>query len=392
MLPTPSGEANNPRTPCPGGAAHPGAWRGEKRPAHRRFASEAPMNGARRRMIGRLAAAWVAPRWAWVAAPLAAAPAWSLARAPARAEPKRVVILVLGAQPSDSLDDDGRWFAKEFGKHALLEGKDIEVTCIPAVFFDGKLEEAMRKAVALRADVILGHTNGFMVRRVQLPIARGIPLVVWGADEPGEDSIEELNRRGENVTGALYSFMELAEMRFAMMRQLKPSARRCALVLGRTPAELADRSREEMDRKYDSMWVARMREHGMDFTSIQLPAHSVPEVVVGALRASHADVAEIQCCGSPALWTALAKNGILASSGGTKSVEEGALLGGWTVDTVGTAVRLAARVLRGARAADIPVERAMRYGLAINLGTAKALGLTVPSSILVRADRVIDGK
>lgn len=321
---------------------------------------------------------------------MAAAPAWSLAQSPARDEPKRVVVLVLGAQPSDSLEDDKSWFANEFGKHGLHEGKDIEVTCIPTVFFDGKLEKAMRKAVALRAGVILGHTNGFMVRRVQLPIARGIPLVVWGGDESGEDSIEELNRRGENVTGALYSFHELAEMRFAMMKQLKPSAQRCGLVLGRSPAELADKSRAEMDRKYDSMWGATMREHGMGFTSIQLPADSGPEVVVGALRASHVDVAEVQCCGSPALWAALAKNGILASTGGTKSVEEGALLGGWTVGFKETAVRLAARVLRGARAADIPVERAMKHGLAINLRTARTLGLTVPPSIVLRADRVFE--
>lgn len=336
------------------------------------------MDGARRKILGTLATA------------LAAVPMRAIAQAVADTKPKRVVVLILGAQTSDSLDDVRRRFGKEFGTHGLHDGKDIEITCIPTVFFSGKLEESMRKAVALRPDVILGHTNGYMVRRIQLPIARGIPLVVWGGDEPGEDSIEELNRRGENVTGALYSFMELAEMRFAMMKQLKPSARRCALVLGRTPAELADRSKEEMDRKYDSMWVARMRAHGMDFTSIQLPADSGPEMVVGALRASRADVAEIECCGSRALWAALAKNGILASAGGSGPVEEGALLGGWEVGVLGTAVRLAARVLRGARAADIPVERPMKYGLAINLRTARTLGLTVPHSMVLRADRVID--
>jgi putative ABC transport system substrate-binding protein len=348
------------------------------------------MDRARRKAVGGLASAWLVPRWSRGLAAAFTAPAAGLAQPAARTQPKRVVVLVLGAQPSDSLDDDRRWFAKEFGKHGLHEGKDIEVTCIPMVFFGGKLEEAMRKAVALRADIILGHTNGYMVRSVQLPIARGIPLVVWGADELGEDSIEALNRRGENVTGALHSFMELAEMRFAMMKQLKPSARRCGLVLGRSPAELADKSRAEMDRKYDSMWVATMREHGMEFISIQLPADSGPEEVVGALRASHVDVAEIQCCGSPALWAALAKNGTLASSGGPRSVEEGALLGGWAVGYVGAAVRLAARVLRGDRAAEIPVERSMKYGFAINLRTARTLGLTVPPSMVLRADRVFE--
>lgn len=349
------------------------------------------MDRARRNVIGGLTTAWLVSRWPWgMLAAVFIAPAGGLAQPSARTQPKRVVVLVLGAQPSNSLDDDRRWFAKEFGKHGLHEGTDIEVTCIPTEFLGGMLEEAMRKAVALRADVILGNTNGFMVRRVQLPIARGIPLVVWGVDEPGEDSIEALNRRGENVTGALDSHFELAGMRFAMMKQLKPSARRCGLVLWRSPAEPADRLREGMDRKYDSMWVAKLREHGMDFTRIELPDGSGPEAVMGALRASHVDVAEIMCCGSPALWAALAKNGILASSWGSRSVEEGALLGGWTVGLIGTAVRLAARVLRGDRAADIPVEWSMKFGFAINLRTARTLGIMVPPSMVLRADRVFE--
>jgi putative ABC transport system substrate-binding protein len=72
-------------------------------------------------------------------------------------------------------------------------------------------------------------------------------------------------------------------------------------------------------------------------------------------------------------------------------VEEGGLMSYWTsnVELERRAGALVARILKGAKAGEIPVEQPTRFKLTINLKTAKALGLTIPQSVLIRADEVI---
>jgi putative ABC transport system substrate-binding protein len=280
-----------------------------------------------------------------------------------------------------------KWYAGEFSKHGLADGRDIEITILRADPLGDELQAALTTAVALPADVIVGHANGFLARTVYLPVARGIPVVIFGVDDGADDSIEALNRRGENVTGALYSYLELVTMRLEIMKQLRPAARGAALVVEEAAP---GRLKEEQFRR-ERPWIESLsRKIGMDVALIELPSESAPRRVIEALRASRADIAEVRCCASPDLWMALAKNGIAASTAGPERVKQGALLGGWTVGYVESAVRLAARILRGARAADIPVERAREFGLAINLRTAKALGITVPASVLLRATEVFE--
>ncbi|MCW5591760.1 MAG: hypothetical protein KIS74_06670 [Burkholderiales bacterium] len=314
-----------------------------------------------------------------------AAPFAASSRPAAPTEPARIVVLLVNRQPTDDVGNERKWFAEEFAKHGLRAGADIEVTTIPCPYIGEGLEEALRKAVSVRPKVILSQSNPFLVKRQYLPVTRDIPLVVWAVDDGGEESIEALNRRGENVTGALYSYLELVTLRFGLMKQLKPGARRIGMVIDEVPAEPL---KQELFRQEKPALLSMAGKLGMDFSLVELPPGSSPAVVVDALRRERVEMAEIRCCWSRELWAELAKNGILASSVGAGTVEQGALLGGWSVGYVPIAVRLAARVVRGARAADIPAERSMQYGLAINLRTARMLGLTVPPSMVLRADRV----
>ncbi len=311
----------------------------------------------------------------------------TLAQPSIRAGPRRVAVLLLPSKVPDPIGPARKWYAGEFSKHGLADGRDIEITILRADPFGDELQAALRVAVALPADVILAHANGFLARTVYLPAARGIPLVIFGVDDGADDSIEALNRRGENVTGAMYSYLELLAMRLEIMKQLRPAARGAALVIEEAAP---GKPKEEQSRRDGPMTEALSRKIGLDVALVELPAGSALQRVIEALRAARADIAEVRCCASPELWEALAKNGIAASVVGPGSVKQGALVGGWTVGYVESAVRLAARILRGARAADLPVERATEFGLAINLRTAKTLGITVPASVLLRANEVFE--
>jgi putative ABC transport system substrate-binding protein len=244
---------------------------------------------------------------------------------------------------------------------------------------------AVRQAVALRADVIMAQTDE---PTYLLPVTRDIPLVLWGVDSGRQDSIEMLNRRGENVTGALYSYIHLVLKRFELLKELRPGARRAAQVVPESlspPTEQSERSK----RRTMEAFAEGARKLGLEFTQVVLPSNVSGEEAVRRLRHARVDLAEVFWGFESNLWGALATGGI-AASGIQWAAKDGALLSGWTVGFVESAVRLAAKVVRGERASRIPVERAMRFGLAINLRTARTLGITVPPSLLLRADRVFE--
>lgn len=332
------------------------------------------MSGARRSVVGALAAVCLLP---------------AVARADRHhRDPRRVFVCLFPSNAPDPIGPTRRWYAGEFAKHGLSDGRDIEITILRAPTQGiEELVGPVREAVSLRADVIIVHGGGKEAREHFLPVARHVPLVMFGPDDGTGDTIEALNREGRNITGVMYSYFELVVKRFELMKQLRPKARRAAIVDGQA------RSTELLER-VKRLHVARLTTDigrlGMEFVPIEVHPDSAADAIADALREARVDFAELLCCHSPALWGRLTGMGIATSVVGPVAVKEGALLGGWSVGYVASAVRLAARVLKGAKAKDIPVERPMEFGLAINLRTAKALGLEVPPSMVLRADQVFE--
>jgi putative ABC transport system substrate-binding protein len=320
-----------------------------------------------------------------------ALPAAGLAQARPPRRPKRVAVCLPGYTYAKDSSAARQWYAKEFARHGLVDGVDIEIAVFrgKSVGHEANIE-AFRQAVALPADVILGHMHGPTARKFVLPLVGNIPLVLFGVDDGTEDSIEMLNRRGENVTGAMYSFFEMVLKRFELMKELRPGARRAAFVVLQ-PLDAPKDLLENEKRFAGEIYGAGARKLGLEFTFIVLPKDVSPEALVRALRDARIDMAEISAVWSGReFWAPLAASGIAASGVGAASARDGALLGGWSAGYVESAVRLAARVVRGQRAADLPVERSMEYGFAVNLRTARKLGITVPPSLLVRAGEVFE--
>jgi putative tryptophan/tyrosine transport system substrate-binding protein len=284
-----------------------------------------------------------------------------------------------------------RWLAEEFARHGLLDGGDIEIVILrPKSYSTHDQTQALREAVALRADVILTHMQWPQAaKKFFLPVTRDIPLVLWGLDDGSEDSLEALHRRGENVTGVTVQYLHLILKRFELMKELRASARTAAFVAAEVPDPATDWLEEEK-RRQSAILAAGAHELGLDFAMIELPTHVSSEALVRALRDARIDVVELAAGFPPTLFGALPAGGIVASGHGRESARGGALLGGWTVGFVESAIRIAAKIVRGERAASIPVERAMQFGLAINLGTARMLGITISQSLLLRATEVFE--
>lgn len=311
--------------------------------------------------------------------------------------PRRAAICLPPSSAPDPVGPTKAWYAAEFAKHGLVDGRDIEIEIIRADEEALRRNEAegvramIRRAVSAKAGVILIHASGPAIRDYVLPVAGDAPVVAFGVDDGSEDSIEALNRGGKNVTGAMYSFIELVAKRFEIMKELRPAARRAALVFPSLGAALTERQ-QAVKRWQQGRIAAAVKGLGIEVTFIDVPLRASPEDVVRTLREARIDLAEIGSFLTTGreLWTMIAKDGIAASGVGPGRAKAGALVSGWSEGYVEAAVRQAARVLRGERAATIPVERPSTFGLAVNLGTARTLGITVPPSILVRASEIFE--
>ncbi|HET7729286.1 MAG TPA: ABC transporter substrate binding protein [Usitatibacter sp.] len=273
----------------------------------------------------------------------------------------------------------------------MVDGDHIEIIILrPKSHSTHDQADAVREAVALRADVILTHMQWPQVaKKFFLPFTRDIPLVLWGLDDGSEDSIEALNRRGENVTGVTVQYLQLILKRFELMKEVRGSARRAAFVAAEGPDPSTDWLEEEK-RRQSALIAAGAQGLGLDFAMIELPTHVSSETLVRVLRDARIDLVELGAAFPPELFGALPASRIVASGHGSEAARGGALLGGWTIGFVESAIRIAAKIIRGEQAAAIPVERAMQFGLAINLATARKLGITISQSLLLRATEVFE--
>jgi putative ABC transport system substrate-binding protein len=322
-----------------------------------------------------------------IAGLLAIAAPRALAQAPPR--PKIVAVFVLGAPSEEGLSRARQEWAERFARQGLRDGEHIRIEMLTAPGLSG--DEAVialaRGAVSIGAAVIIAHMAPSFVQRLVTPITRDIGVVVMTADDHSPDTLEELQRRGADVTGVMYMYFDLVIKRFEIARQLLPSARRAAgVVFGPRPPNEAEWQRAE---RWFSEQASRL---GMEFEFIFVDARATADSVLETLRRRPVQVAEVtnNTPWPSASWQSLARAGIATCVVGADRVKAGALVGGRSWGWFEASARLAARILRGARASSIPVERTREYQTAINLRTARTLGVQVPPSILLRMDEVFE--
>jgi putative tryptophan/tyrosine transport system substrate-binding protein len=307
--------------------------------------------------------------------------AWPLA---ARAQQSRLpVVGVLRPNRRDVLETFAEPFRRYMKAIGWEDGRNVRFLF---VWTDGLSERAPALAgelVAQNVDLIV--TFGDPATRAAQHATAAIPIVAMTDDMVGSGLVASLARPGGNTTGVSILASELDVKRLEVLHEFVPQARRIAILADTTTistrAQLASAAR---DLHVEPVWF----EAGS------------PEELSRALNAlTAAKVDAVNVLASPLLnfwrlqiidWMRDAR--LAAVYQWPESVEDGGLLayGPRNLLCYRHVVSLVDKVLRGAKPADLPIEQPTKFELAVNLKTAGAIGMTIPPTLLLRADEVIE--
>ena len=218
-----------------------------------------------------------------------------------------------------------------------------------------------------------------------------IPLVVIADDPVGSGFVSNLARPDGNVTGLSLVAGELGAKQLQLLKEAVPGASRVA-VLG-NPANPATalrlRALQAAARTSGvmllSLDVRTPPEHENAFAvMVQMHAEAIIDILGGADRSNSATTGRVLQLAMKHRLPAIYQSEDFVGEGGLMSY------GPSQADAFRQAATYVDKILNGAKPADLPVEQPTKFRLVINLKTAKALGLTIPESLLVRADQVIE--
>jgi putative ABC transport system substrate-binding protein len=249
-----------------------------------------------------------------------------------------------------------------------------------------KTPEALAEEL-VRAKVELILTNGTRATLAAKRATTTIPIVFGAAGDPvALGLVASLARPGGNVTGYSLATPEVTAKRLSVLKELLPQLQRVGMLqVARDPFYQATRTQlEQVFRSLGLVPIIVEIEAGQMGGSIeQLARQNVQALILNAsVVGDHA--AEFVDAATKRGLPTMAEDNLFVR-------EAGALLSYGT--TLAEAFRRSAeyidRILRGAKPADLPVQQPTKFELVINLRTAKALGLTIPKELLLRADEVI---
>jgi putative ABC transport system substrate-binding protein len=209
-------------------------------------------------------------------------------------------------------------------------------------------------------------------------------------DAVGAGLIASLARPGGNITGLSDSVPELLAKRLELLKETIPRTERVAVLVNpdnplQTPLRTGWKALESAAK---SLRVELQRVEVRSPDEFERAFSTMAKSRVDAVMATQDSIFNVN---AKAI-ADLATKKRLPSSGTRDFAEAGGVIGyGWNVShNSRRAAHFVDKILKGAKPADLPVEQPTKFELVINLKTAKALGLTIPQSVLIRADQVIE--
>ena len=303
-------------------------------------------------------------------------------------QPKKVprIGLLDGNFPST---DQARYEAFRQGLRDLgyVEGKNI---VIESRYAEGKLDRLSELAVELvRLKVEVIVAGGPTSTRSAKEATVTIPIVMAFVNDPvGNGFVASLGRPGGNITGLSNLAPELSGKRLELLKEIVPRLSRVAVVGTSTHPGNAQALRETelaagaFGVQHQFLDIRDPKDIETAFRAASKGRADAALVLSSAVFAPHrTQIADLAV-----------KNRLPAVYGQPEYVDAGGLMyyGPNINDLFRRAAFYVDKILKGAKPADLPVEQPTKFELVINLKTAKALGLTIPPSLLLRADQVIE--
>jgi putative ABC transport system substrate-binding protein len=280
-------------------------------------------------------------------------------------------------------------FRKGLGETGYVEGRNVAIEFRFAQSEFDRLPELAADLVRRRVAVIATPASAAATRAAKAATAT-IPIVFsTGADPVRTGLVASLNRPGGNVTGVNNMSGELGAKQLGLLHELLPAAARFAVLVNPNNSLLAERSihdvqaaASDLGRQVEVLPASTNRDIDTAFaTLVQIRADAIlvgPDPLFNSRLMQLATLAVHHR--APAIYfdRAFAEGGGLLSYGANVTDQHrqlGIYIG---------------RILKGEKPADMPVLRATKFEFVINLHAAKLLGLTVPPTLLSRADEVIE--
>jgi putative ABC transport system substrate-binding protein len=313
---------------------------------------------------------------------LLAAPLAAEAQQPGKTP--RIGVLSLASGPNPNMD-----IFQGLRELGWIEGKNIAVEYRWAAGREDQLPALAAELVRLKVDVIVTWTSPAALAAKQATTT--IPIVMtFVADPVGSGLVDSLARPGGNITGVSTLATGLVAKRLDLLKAMVSGVKRMAALW--QPGVFGEHTRRNM--REETEVAARALGVQVQFVEARRPDDL--ERAFAAMREARSDA--LLVFPSPMLFEACrrivdhaAKNRLPAVYSWREGPEAGGLASYATnfPDMYRRAATYVDRILKGAKPANLPIEEPSKFELVINLKTAKALGLTIPPSVLGRADEVI---
>ena len=318
------------------------------------------------------------------------AAAWPLAASAQPPDQVRRIGVLMGFAESDREEEAfvGA-FREELQKLGWAEGRNIRIDTRWAAPGDAEARQRVaNELVALQPDLILAYNTPTTAAALQQ--TRTIPIIFVNVSDPvGSGLVASFPRPGGNVTGFTNIEPTMASKWLELLKEIAPRVNRVAFLFNPATAPYAE--------YYLNSFKAAAPSFAMEAVAAPVRDTSELESVIAAqARAPNGGLlvmtdsflvthrAEITSLAARYRLPALYPYRFFAELGGLLSY------GNDVVDNFRRAASYADRILKGATPSELPVQAPVKFELVINLKTAKALGLTIPPTLLARADEVIE--